>query len=70
MKESAIRDQKYQFLEMQLQDCKEQLEESYRQHEQVVNAMKNEDHSDDEGRRKFSPSKVESLQNELQKTQE
>ena len=30
MKEAAIKNQKYQFLEMQLQDVRDQLEESYK----------------------------------------
>jgi hypothetical protein len=57
-----------QFLEMQLQDCKDQIEESYRQHEQMVKAMKNETHQ--EVRKQVSPSKLEALQTELTKVQD
>ncbi len=70
-KERAIKDQKVQFLEMQLQDCKDQLEESYRQHEQMVRAMKH-DMSMDEGYKKSksgSPDK-EDAQSEIARLHE
>ena len=62
-KDSAIKDQKIQFLEMQLEDCKSQLEDAYRQHEQMVKAMKTES-SIDEGEHDGSPD-MESLHQEL-----
>jgi hypothetical protein len=39
-KERAIKDQKLQFLEMQLSECKVQLEEAYKQHDSMVKAIK------------------------------
>ena len=39
-KERAVKDQKVEFLEMQLAECKDQLEDTYRQHEQMVKAIK------------------------------
>jgi hypothetical protein len=35
-KERAIKDQKLEFLDMQLTETKEQLEEQYRQHDSMV----------------------------------
>lgn len=38
-KQIAMRDQKIEFLDLQLKDLKEQLEESQRQHASMVNAL-------------------------------
>ena len=49
-KDIAMRDQQIEFLTMQLKECKEQLEESQRQHQQMVEALnKNNEQSDEEG---------------------
>ena len=49
-KDIAMRDQQIEFLTMQLKESKEQLEESQRQHQQMVEALnKNNEASDEEG---------------------
>jgi len=55
---------------MQLQDCKEQLEEAHKQHEQMVKAMKNDESEEDTNKDKMSPSKLDAMQSELSKVQE
>ena len=48
-KDIAMRDQQIEFLTMQLKEVKEQLEESQRQHQQMVEALnKNNEASDEE----------------------
>lgn len=48
-KQIAMRDQKIEFLDLQLKDLKEQLEESQRQHASMVNALNQRNqNSDDE----------------------
>ena len=49
-KDIAMRDQQIEFLTMQLKESKEQLEESQRQHQSMVEALnKNNEASDEEG---------------------
>lgn len=49
-KDIAMRDQQIEFLTMQLKESKESLEESQRQHRQMVEALnKNNEASDEEG---------------------
>lgn len=55
---------------MQLSECKEQLEESHRQHEQMVRAMKQDLSPKNRDSDITSPMKLESLQNELARMQE
>jgi len=64
IKENAIKSQKIQFLEMQLGECREQLEEAYKQHDSMVKAM-NEPSPRKDDKKGDSPSKLEALQNEL-----
>ena len=46
----AMRDQKIEFLSMQLKEAKDQLEESQRQHAQMVEALnRNNETSDEDG---------------------
>ena len=63
-----MRDQQIEFLTMQLKESKEQLEESQRQHHQMVEALnKNNENSDDEGQ---SQARLEMLQKEFNATTE
>ena len=63
-----MRDQQIEFLTMQLKESKEQLEESQRQHQSMVEALnKNNEASDDEGQ---SQARLELLQKEFNATSE
>ena len=65
-KDIAMRDQQIEFLTMQLKETKEQLEESQRQHQSMVEALnKNNEGSDDEGQ---SQARLELLQKEFDAT--
>ena len=67
-KDIAMRDQQIEFLTMQLKEAKEQLEESQRQHQQMVEALnKNNEASDEEGQ---SQARLELLQKEFNATSE
>ena len=67
-KDIAMRDQQIEFLTMQLKESKEQLEESQRQHQQMVEALnKNNEASDDEGQ---TQTRLELLQKEFNSTTE
>lgn len=58
-----MRDQKIEFLAMQLKEAKDQLEESQRQHDSMVQALnKQHEVSDDEGQ---SAARLEMLQKEF-----
>jgi hypothetical protein len=59
-KERAVKDQKLEFLETQLKETREQLDETYRQHESMVKAMKQEN-SPVSKRRDSSPGRMEHL---------
>ena len=60
----AMRDQKIEFLVMQLKEAKDQLEESQRQHDSMVQALnKQHEVSDDEGQ---STARLEMLQKEFE----
>ena len=62
-KDIAMRDQQIEFLTMQLKEVKEQLEESQRQHQQMVEALnKNNEASDEENQ---SQARLEMLQKEF-----
>lgn len=62
-KQVAMRDQKIEFLAMQLKDLKEQLEESQRQHAHMVKTLNARNAtSDDEGE---SKEKLDLLQKEF-----
>lgn len=59
----AMRDQKIEFLTMQFKEAKDQLEESQRQHDSMVQALnKQNEASDDEGQ---SAARLEMLQKEF-----
>ena len=67
-KDIAMRDQQIEFLTMQLRETKEQLEESQRQHQSMVEALnKNNAESDDEGQ---SQARLELIQKEFNATNE
>ena len=65
-KDIAMRDQQIEFLTMQLKESKEQLEESQRQHQAMVEALnKNNEASDEETQ---SQQRLELLQKEFDAT--
>ena len=64
----AMRDQKIEFLTLQLKEAKDQLEESQRQHESMVQALnKQHEVSSDDGQ---SAARLEMLQKELDSVNE
>ena len=64
-KDIAMRNQQIEFLTMQLKEAKESLEETQRQHQQMVEALhKNSEASDDE----HSQARLELLQKEFEAT--
>ena len=64
----AMRDQKIEFLTLQLKEVKDQLEESQRQHESMVQALnKQHEVSSDDGQ---SAARLEMLQKELDSVNE
>ena len=64
----AMRDQKIEFLTMQLKEAKDQLEESQKQHAQMVEALnRNNEASDDESQ---TAARLEMLQKEFATTSE
>ena len=61
-----MRDQKIEFLTMQLKEAKDQLDESQKQHAQMVEALnRNNENSDEEG---STAQRLEILQKEFDAT--
>jgi hypothetical protein len=65
LKDKAIREQKIEFLEVQLADARRQMEEVDKQHEQMVRAMKRGNHgSAEKGDANLSLEQIEGVSNE------
>jgi hypothetical protein len=65
LKDKAIREQKIEFLEVQLADARRQMEEVDKQHEQMVRAMKRGNHgSAEKGEANISLDQIEGVSNE------
>ena len=65
LKDKAIREQKIEFLEVQLADARRQMEEVDKQHEQMVRAMKRGNHgSAEKGEGNISLDEIEGDSNE------
>jgi len=65
LKDKAIREQKIEFLEVQLADARRQMEEVDKQHEQMVRAMKRGNHgSAEKGEANLSLDQIEGVSNE------